>query len=41
VKKLLTVGAADLSMAHADLFISDEAQLRVFAPIADWLAAQA
>jgi pimeloyl-ACP methyl ester carboxylesterase len=40
VKKLLEVGAADLAMAHADLFISDEAQIRVFAPIAEWLAEQ-
>jgi hypothetical protein len=41
VKKLLEVGTADLAMAHADLFISDVAQTRVFAPIASFLAEQA
>ena len=41
VKKLLEVGAPELAMAHADLFISREAQLRVFEPIASWLAEQA
>ena len=29
---------AELAMAHADLFISNEAQARVFEPIAAWLA---
>ncbi len=41
VKKLLEVGAPDLAMAHADLFISREAQARVFEPIVAWLAEQA
>jgi pimeloyl-ACP methyl ester carboxylesterase len=36
-KKLLEVGAPELAMAHADLFISNHAQIRVFQPIADWL----
>ncbi len=38
VKKLLQVGTPELAMAHADLFISDEAQTRVFEPISAWLA---
>ena len=41
VKKLLEVGTPDLAMAHADLFISKEAQIRVFEPIAAWLQEQA
>ena len=40
VKKLLEVGAPELAMAHADLFISREAQTRVFEPIAAWLREQ-
>jgi pimeloyl-ACP methyl ester carboxylesterase len=40
VKKLLEVGAPDLAMAHADLFISDEAMGRVFEPIAGFLREQ-
>jgi pimeloyl-ACP methyl ester carboxylesterase len=40
-KKLLEVGAPELAMAHADLFISNEAQIRVFEPIADWLRQRA
>jgi pimeloyl-ACP methyl ester carboxylesterase len=36
-KKLLEVGTSELAMAHADLFISREAQVRVFEPIAAWL----
>lgn len=38
LKKLLEVGTAELAMAHADLFISSEAHLRVFEPLAAWLA---
>jgi pimeloyl-ACP methyl ester carboxylesterase len=41
VKKLLQVGAPDLAMAHADLFISNESQARVFEPIASWLGERA
>ena len=41
VKKLLLVGAPELAMAHADLFISNESQIRVFEPIATWLGEQA
>jgi len=41
VKKLLQVGTPEVAMAHADLFISDEAQTRVFEPIAAWLAERA
>jgi hypothetical protein len=41
VKKLLQVGAPELAMAHADLFISNEAQIRVFEPIAEWLRQRA
>ncbi len=40
-KKLLEVGTPELAMAHADLFISSEAQIRVFEPIAAWLQDQA
>jgi pimeloyl-ACP methyl ester carboxylesterase len=40
-KALLRVGDAAYSMAHADLFISDEAETRVFEPIASWLAPRA
>jgi pimeloyl-ACP methyl ester carboxylesterase len=36
-KKLLSVGTERIAMAHADLFISDEAEGRVFEPIAAWL----
>jgi len=36
-KTLLTVGDADLPIAHADLFLCKGAQLRVFAPIGDFL----
>ena len=38
-KDLLYVGDETVSIAHADLFVSDEAQERVFRPIADWLLA--
>jgi esterase/lipase len=37
-KKLLEVGTASLAMAHADLFVSNEAHKRVFEPLAAWLA---
>jgi fermentation-respiration switch protein FrsA (DUF1100 family) len=37
VKHLLTVGSAEHAMAHADPFISNESQTRVFEPIATWL----
>jgi pimeloyl-ACP methyl ester carboxylesterase len=36
-KRLLEVGAPELAMSHADLFISNESQIRVFEPIAAWL----
>jgi pimeloyl-ACP methyl ester carboxylesterase len=36
-RRLLEVGAPELAMAHADLFISNESQIRVFEPIAAWL----
>lgn len=39
VKQLLEVGTEELSMAHADMFVSSEAHVRVFEPIARWLAA--
>ncbi len=39
VKDVITVGDADYPMAHADMFISDEAHQRVFVPLADWLVA--
>lgn len=39
-KKLLEVGTATISLAHADLFISNEAQKLVFSPLAEWLANQ-
>lgn len=34
----LDVGTASLKMAHADMFVSNHAEERVFAPIARWLA---
>lgn len=34
----LDVGTAELRMAHADMFVSNHAQERVFRPIAGWLA---
>jgi pimeloyl-ACP methyl ester carboxylesterase len=37
----LEVGDAQRWFAHADLFINDEAEARVFAPVAEWLAARA
>lgn len=41
VKKLIEVGAPEHAMSHADLFISNESQARVFAPIAAWLRERA
>lgn len=38
-KKLLVAGDATAALAHADLFVSREAPTRVFAPLAEWLAA--
>lgn len=40
-KKLLEVGDAEIAMAHADLFVSRDVHLRVYEPIAIWLAAHA
>ncbi len=37
-KRVLRVGDERLRFAHADLFISDHAQARVFSPIGEWLA---
>lgn len=39
-KKLVEVGSKTMSMAHADLFVSREAHLRVFQPVRDWYLAQ-
>jgi pimeloyl-ACP methyl ester carboxylesterase len=36
-KALLEVGTSDISMAHADLFVSRECHERVFSPVAAWL----
>jgi pimeloyl-ACP methyl ester carboxylesterase len=38
VRRLLEVATPDSAVAHADLFVSNVAQERVFAPIAGWLA---
>ncbi len=40
-KGLLVVGTDQLALAHADLFVSNEALELVFRPIADWLVRQA
>lgn len=40
-KKLLEVGDREIAMAHADLFVSREVHLRVFRPVAEWLARHA
>lgn len=40
-KQVLRVGDERLRFAHADLFVSNHAQERVFDPIADWLVARA
>lgn len=39
-KRLLEVGSKEVSIAHADMFVSNEAHARVFAPLAAWLAEQ-
>jgi pimeloyl-ACP methyl ester carboxylesterase len=39
-KQVLTVGDSTLKLAHADLFIANEAHARVFQPISDWLTEQ-
>jgi pimeloyl-ACP methyl ester carboxylesterase len=39
-KSLLEVGTDDIKVAHADMFVSDEAHERVFAPIGRWLRGQ-
>jgi polyhydroxyalkanoate synthase len=38
IRRLLTVGDDEVALAHADMFVSNEAHRRVFAPLADWLA---
>lgn len=38
--EVLRVGGRDNWFAHADLFVNDEAEERVFAPLADWLRAR-
>ena len=40
-KQLLEVGDAETRIAHADMFVSNESQRRVFEPIAEWLRARA
>lgn len=40
-RTLLEVGSAEVRLAHADLFVSNEAHRRVFEPLSDWLAARA
>ncbi|MGI5862586.1 MAG: alpha/beta fold hydrolase [Myxococcales bacterium] len=40
VKKLVEVGSDAVTVAHADLFVSREAQARVFAPICEFLLEQ-
>jgi pimeloyl-ACP methyl ester carboxylesterase len=37
-RALLAVGTREIAMAHADMFISNEAHLRVFTPLAEWLS---
>ena len=39
-KKMIEVGTEQILLAHADLFVSNEAHARVFAPVAQWLAEQ-
>jgi pimeloyl-ACP methyl ester carboxylesterase len=39
-KALLEVGTREISMAHADLFVSRECHERVFTPVAAWLGEQ-
>jgi pimeloyl-ACP methyl ester carboxylesterase len=38
IRRLLTVGDDEVALAHADMFVSNEAHRRVFAPLAEWLA---
>lgn len=38
IKTRLDVGTRAVRMAHADMFVSNEAQARVFEPVAAWLA---
>jgi pimeloyl-ACP methyl ester carboxylesterase len=37
-RRLLAVGDEQVSLAHADMFVSSEAHRRVFEPLARWLA---
>lgn len=37
IKSRLDVGTSAVRMAHADMFVSNEAQARVFEPVAAWL----
>jgi esterase/lipase len=39
-KTLLEVGTREISVAHADLFVSRESHERVFSPLAAWLGEQ-
>lgn len=39
-KRLLEVGTEEVSLAHADMFVSREAHARVFVPVAAWLEQQ-
>lgn len=39
-KALLRVGDDAMALAHADLFVSNQAQQQVFAPMAEWLVRQ-
>jgi len=36
-RTLLEVGSPDMRLAHADMFVSHEAQTRVYTPVRDWL----
>lgn len=36
-RTLLEVGTGEVRLAHADMFISDHAEERVFSPVRDWL----
>ena len=37
-KEVLHVGDERTPFAHADMFVANDAQTRVYEPIADWLA---
>jgi pimeloyl-ACP methyl ester carboxylesterase len=39
-RALLEVGTSTIRLAHADMFVSNEAHERVFAPVRDWLLAR-